>query len=77
MAPCWLNASHHILQTSMKHITNPIFSNFKYDNIKKATQNEIDNVLSCCYVSKIEVLSHIDNDIILCSHQKDFNKYND
>jgi hypothetical protein len=32
MAPRWSNASHHILQTSMKHITDPIFSpNFKYD----------------------------------------------
>jgi len=28
MAPCWLNASHHILQTSMIHITDPIFLQF-------------------------------------------------
>ncbi len=46
--------------------------------IKKPTRNEIDNVLSCCYVSKTKVLSNIDNDTtILCSHQKDVNKYND
>jgi len=25
MAPCWLNASHHILQTSMRHIIDLFF----------------------------------------------------
>jgi hypothetical protein len=79
MAPCWSNASHHILQTSMRHITNPIFLQFlNMIHIKKPTQNEIDNVFSCCYVSKTEVLSHINSDTnILCSHRKDVNKYND
>jgi len=28
MASCWSNASHHSLQTSMRHITNPIFLQF-------------------------------------------------
>ncbi len=34
--------------------------------------------MSYCYVSKTELLSHIDSDTtILCSHRKDVNKYND
>jgi len=29
MAPCWSIASHHILQKSMEHITNPTFLYFE------------------------------------------------
>jgi hypothetical protein len=28
MVPCWLNASHHILQTFTRHIIDPIFLQF-------------------------------------------------
>jgi len=79
MAPCWSNASHHILQTSMRHIIDPISLQFlNMIRIKKLVQNEIDNVLSCCYASKTKVLSHIDSDTaILYSHCKYVNKYND
>jgi hypothetical protein len=46
--------------------------------IKQPTQIEINNVLSCCYISKTNMLSHIDcNTMILCSHKKYVDKYND
>jgi hypothetical protein len=54
----------------MRHIVDPIFFQFlNMIRIKKPTQNEIDNVLSCCYDSKTKVLSHIDGDATTsCSH---------
>jgi hypothetical protein len=43
MAPCWLNAIHHTLQISMRHITNPILLQFlNMIGIKQPTQNKID-----------------------------------
>jgi len=43
MAPCWLNAIHHTLQISMRHITDPILlQTFNMIGIKQPTQNEID-----------------------------------
>jgi hypothetical protein len=79
MGPCWLNVIHHILQISMKHITDPILLQiFTMIRTKQPTQNEIDNVLSSYYISKTKLLSHIEcNTIILCSHREDVNKYND
>jgi hypothetical protein len=43
MAPCWLNAIHHTLQISMRHIIDPILFQFlNVIGIKQPTQNEID-----------------------------------
>ncbi len=64
----------NIYDTYYRSYFSPVFNT----HIKKLTQNQIDNVLSCCYVSKTKVLSHINSDTtILCSHRKDVNKYND
>jgi hypothetical protein len=60
MAPCWLITIHHNLQTFMRHVIDLIFLQFK--NIihdKQPTQIEINNVLSCCYISKVDKLSHV------------------
>ncbi len=47
-------------------------------HIKQPTQIEINNVISCCYISNFDILSHMDcNIMILCSHKKDVDKYND
>jgi len=79
LAPCWSMATHHVLIGSIKHSINPIFLQF-LNNIcfKQPTQNEIDKVLSSCYVSEKDLLSHIDYGTnILCSHQEDVKKCND
>jgi hypothetical protein len=53
-------------------------SNFNNICFKQQTQNEIDQVLSSCYVLKKVLLSHINyGTIILCSHHEDVDKYND
>ncbi len=68
MAPCWLITIHHNLQTSMRHVIDPKFLQFlNIIHIKQPTQIEIDSVFSCCYISKVDKLSHVDYDImILC-----------
>jgi len=62
----------------MKHVTRPIFSYFLNTiHIRQPTQIEINNVISYFYISKIDILSHMDcNIMILCSHNKDVDKYN-
>jgi hypothetical protein len=78
MAPRWSTTSHHNLLTFMRHVTDPIFLQIlNIICVKQATQIEINNVLSCCYISKVDTLSHVDCDtMILCSHRKNVDKYN-
>ncbi len=78
MVPCRSTTIDYNLQTFKKHVIDPFFSIFLNTiYIKQPTQIEIKNVLSCCYISKIDILSHIYcNNMILCSHKKDVDTYN-
>jgi hypothetical protein len=73
MAPCQSTTIHYNFK---RHVIDPFFSIFwiQYvlDNLHK-----LKYVLSCCYISKIDILSHIYcNTMILCSHKQDVDKYN-
>jgi hypothetical protein len=72
-------ATPHVLIGSIKHSIDPIFLQFLNNiHFKQSTQNEIDQVLSSCYVSKKDLLSHTNyGTIILCQHHEDVDKYND
>jgi len=74
----WNSATYHILKTSIKHVEDLEYCSF-FNIIRCRTpmKQEISSILNNCHIDKDLVEQYIDDKtIILCTHQKDIDYYN-
>jgi hypothetical protein len=74
----WNSATYHTLKTSIKHVEDLEYCSF-FNIIRCRTpmKQEISSILNNCHIDKDLVEQYIDDKtIILCTHQKDIDYYN-
>jgi hypothetical protein len=70
---------YHTLEISIRHVEDPeYYSFFNIVRCRAPMEEEISSVLNNCYIDEDLVEQYIDDKtIILCTHQKDVDYYND
>jgi len=75
----WNFATYHTLETSIKHVEDPKYcSFFNIICCRALIKKEISSILNNCYIDENIIEQCIDDKtIILCTHRKDVDYYND